>query len=238
MKKILLAVIFLFLIVIGLGVGFYKLINSERYQIAGEIIRRVETDQKIVALTFDDGPTEYADDILGVLQEKDVKATFYIIGDNVEQFPEAAQKIVAAGHELGNHSYTHQRMVFKSNEFIASEIEKTNDLIRKAGYQGEITFRPPFGKKFVGLPMYLKSKNMKTLTWDVEPQKFGADTSVESYVAFVKNKTQPGSIILIHPWYGDENVSRDAIGPVIDMLKAEGYSFLTVAELLQSKKTE
>lgn len=236
MKNILLGIVFAVGVLGALAVGFYKLINSEKYQIAGEIIPGVETDQKVVALTFDDGPTEHAAAILSLLQEKGVTATFYLIGDNIEKFPAETRAIVETGHQVGNHSYTHQRMVFKSDEFIASEIEKTNDLIRQAGYQGEITFRPPFGKKFIGLPMYLKSKNMKTITWDVEPQKFGADTSVENYVAYVKKMTKPGSIILIHPWYGDHNISRDSIGPVIDMLKAEGYSFVTVQELLQLRK--
>ncbi len=219
------------------AVALYQLMNSETFQVAGEIIPRVKTDQKLVALTFDDGPNEQVGPILGVLKEKQVTGTFYVIGDNIEKNRAAAQQLVAAGHELGNHSYTHQRMIFKSNAFVAEEIEKTDALIRAAGYQGEITFRPPFGKKLFALPHYLARHHRKTITWDVEPQKFlGAQATTPEIVAYVRQQTKPGSIILLHPWYGEQNSSRDAIADIIDQLKADGYRFVTVRELLSEAK--
>jgi peptidoglycan-N-acetylglucosamine deacetylase len=234
MKKILIILALLPVLFLAFATFIYKLMNSETFQIAGEIIPRVETNEKVVALTFDDGPSENADEILNTLKEKNVKATFYVMGENIEKFPEESKKIFTEGHELGNHSYSHQRMVFKSNQFIRDEVDKTNALILQLGYDKEITFRPPFGKKLIGLPMYLKSKNIKTITWDVEPQKaLGADVSADQIVEYVRNTTKPGSIILIHPWYGEKNASRDSIEGVIDELKADGYQFLTVSELLK-----
>lgn len=215
--------------------GLYSWMNSETFQVAGEIIPRIETDKKIVALTFDDGPTEYTDEILQVLQEKDVVATFYLIGENIEKEQDNAKKIVAAGHEVGNHSYTHQRMIFKPKDFYASEIISTNNLIRSIGYTGEITFRPPFGKKLISLPLYLDEQNIKTITWDVEPTKaLGADASSQRIKEYVIANTKPGSIVLLHPWYGEKNSSRDAVGAIINSLHDQGYTFVTVNTLLKS----
>ncbi len=122
----------------------------------------VETNQKVVALTFDDGPTKKVDSILAMLNKYDVKATFFLIGNEIEKNQEEAIKIVEAGHQVGNHTYSHQRMVFKSPSFIKEEIEKTDDIIKSIGYEGEIDFRPPNGKKLAALPYYL-DKNKKKL---------------------------------------------------------------------------
>jgi peptidoglycan-N-acetylglucosamine deacetylase len=234
LKKVLLGVVGTSLFLLLLFVLLYRWMNSETFQVAGEIIPRVATEEKVVALTFDDGPNEYTSQILEVLREKNVKATFYVIGQNIEQYPAETQQIVAAGHELGNHSYSHQRMIFKPKSFIAEEIDKTDQLIRTASYSGEITFRPPFGKKLVALPQYLAEKNQKTITWDIEPSKMlGSETSSEAITNYVVTHARPGSIILIHPWYGERNASRDSIGPVVDQLKAQGYEFVTISKLLQ-----
>ena len=125
-------------------------------------------------------------------------------------------------------------MVFKSRQFISSEIEQTNSLIRKIGYQGEITFRPPYGKKLFILPRYLSQKNIKTVMWDLDPlQTLPPTASSQEIANFVTENTKPGSIILIHPWYGAENNSREAIPKIIDSLKNEGYEFVTVSDLLE-----
>nr|WP_241421351.1 polysaccharide deacetylase family protein [Candidatus Contubernalis alkalaceticus] len=100
----------------------------------------------------DDGPTEKTCEILELLEGLEVKATFFVTGRELEQYKEEGKNIVSAGHELGNHSYSHKRMVLKTPSFIRKEIELTNQLIREAGYQGEIHFRPPNGKKLVILP--------------------------------------------------------------------------------------
>ena len=136
-------------------------------------MRRINTTEKVVALTFDDGPTVTGtNDILSVLDEKQIKATSYLIGGELEQNLEEAKKLVAAGHEIGNHSYSHVRMLLVSPAFVQQEIEKTDHLIRQAGYHQEITFRPPYGKKLFALPWYLSKTGRKTISWDVEPKLF------------------------------------------------------------------
>lgn len=216
--------------------GMYELASSRTYQVMGELVPRVETERKVVALTFDDGPTDKVDEVIAALDEAGVKATFYVMGQEIEQRPDAAKKLVSAGHELGNHTYSHHRMVFKSPTFIREEIEKTDALIRAAGYRGEITFRPPNGKKLIGLPWYLSQEGRTTVMWDVEPDTYPevAATS-EGIVKHAAERVQPGSVIILHPWYPSRETSLAAIKGVVETLQSQGYEFVTMSELLELK---
>lgn len=211
----------------------YKLMNSRTYQVFGEIVPRVETSQKVIALTFDDGPTEKADDILKVLDQAGVKATFFLIGSEMEKHPDEAKKIIQDGQEVGNHTYQHNRMIFKSPTYISNEIEKTDQLLRDAGYQGEILFRPPNGKKLLYLPYYLKQHDRKTIMWDVEPESYpDIAGSSDKIVQYTVDHTKPGSIILLHAMYDSRSESLKALPRIISTLKAQGYQFKTVSELM------
>jgi peptidoglycan-N-acetylglucosamine deacetylase len=214
--------------------GGYQLMNARTVQVAGRLIDRVDTADKIIALTFDDGPGSAAETeaILDQLATRSVPATFYVNGRDVDQHPEATAEIVAAGHELGNHTWSHHRMIFRSPAEIAREVEETDRVIRKAGYDGEITFRPPYGKKLVALPLYLATHDRTTIMWDVAadsdaaPGQSAADLARATVAA-----SRPGSIILLHPWHG-RTATVDAIGPIIDSLQRQGYRFVTVTGLL------
>lgn len=210
----------------------YLLINSRTFQLFGGLTDRVKTADKVVALTFDDGPEPDATQkTLDILRQHDVKATFFLVGSRIEANPDAARQIVAAGHQVGNHSYSHQHMVFKHSSFYQQEIEKTDAAIRSAGYQGDIVFRPPYGKKFYGLPLYLAMHNRQTIMWDVGPESTGAE-SAEHMVTTALADAKPGSIILFHTMAVSREASRDALGPTIEGLKARGYRFVTVNDLL------
>lgn len=233
-KRLLAASLVLIIGLLVLAFGGYRLVNSRSVQVAGEIVPRVATDEKVVALTFDDGPTPgHTASVLRALEEEEVSATFYVIGEEVERHPEEAARIVAAGHELGNHSYSHQRMVFVSGGFVKDEVEATDRLIRDAGYEGEISFRPPYGKKLVALPRYLARTDRTTVTWDVEPESDPEiDGDASRIAAHVLRNAEPGSIILLHPMYEGREASRRAVAPIVQGLKEEGYTFVTVSELL------
>lgn len=222
------------LLVFLLLLGTYKLMNSRTFQLFGGLTDQVETNQKVVALTFDDGPTKNVEKILPLLKQYNVKATFFLIGNEIEKNPEEAKKIVSAGHQIGNHTYSHQRMVFKSPSYIKKEIEKTDELIRESGYKGKIDFRPPNGKKLVGLPYYLYKNNRDTITWSLEPDTYY--TSATDKVSYVKKHVKPGSIILIHPMYDDNGEELNTIKGILQSLSNEGYKFITVNELLKLKK--
>ncbi|TDQ55154.1 polysaccharide deacetylase family protein [Actinorugispora endophytica] len=211
--------------------GTNTLMNSRTFQLTGEIVHRVDTDDRVVALTFDDGPTEHAEEVVRTLDGLGVRATFYVTGRELEENPRMGALIAEAGHELGNHTYSHQRMVFRSADFTTSEIERTDAAIRETGYSGEITFRPPNGKKLYILPSYLAEHDRTTVTWDVEPDSAevsDAGTIAEATVRQVR----PGSIVLLHPMYDARTPTRDALSSIVESLTADGYRFVTVSELL------
>jgi len=231
MRKIKVAVVIL-CAVLGAGYGLLRVSKARTFQFFGGLTARAGTGQKAVALTFDDAPFVSDADVLRLLAREGVKATFYCIGANMEKDPAAAAAIAAAGHELGNHTYSHKRMVFKTPGFVAREIERTDALIRASGYKGAITFRPPYGKKLLTLPWYLSRHGVTSVTWDLEPDTYfpGDAARIEDYVLA---RAAPGSIILLHPLCGQACAAdRAALPGIIKGLKARGYSFVTVSQLL------
>lgn len=209
--------------------------NARDYQLFGPITSRVETQEKVVALTFDDGPTDKTGSILSLLDDYEVKATFFLIGQDIEEHPEEAKKIVEAGHQIGNHTYSHKRMVLKSPSFIKNEIEKTDALIANIGYQKTPVVRPPYGKKLIGLPYYLNKHQRETITWNLEPDTFF--TKTEDKINYVKENIQPGSIILLHPMYDQTDNELQTIEGILQSLTDEGYTFVTVDDLSKFKAT-
>lgn len=235
MRKWLIISAVVLLVLVGGGVGLYLLMNARTFQLFGGLTYRVDTEQKVVALTFDDGPSDKAPSIEQVLAGRHVPATFFLIGSEIEKHPGVAEQLVAQGDQLANHSYTHQRMVFVGAGFVASEIERTDVLIRKAGYTGDIVFRPPYSKKLYQLPRYLADHDRKTITWDVEPDSDSSDPASDNPDAIVRttlDQVRPGSIILLHPWNGDHDADLAALPRIVDGLRAKGYRFVTVNELL------
>lgn len=225
----------LFVLIIAVFATWH-LARSRTFQLFGEIVPRVETERKVVALTFDDGPqSDTVDEILKSLGGE--KATFFVCGAEIERHPAAAAKLVAAGHELGNHSFSHQRMWFKRPSFIAEEFEKTDALIRAAGHTGPIHVRAPYCKKLVALPWYFANHGRIHVTFDVEPESdpdLDADTGKLIY--HVVENARPGSIILLHPWYRNRQRTRAAVPFIIAGLRLKGYELVTVDELLKLHK--
>ena len=187
--------------------GTWQLSRARTFQLFGEIVPRVETERKVVALTFDDGPrSDTVDEILAVLDKYKVRVTFFVCGADIEKHREAAAKLVRAGHELGNHSWSHQRMVFKSPRFIREEFERTDALIRAAGHRGPIHVRAPYCKKLVALPWYFRQHGRIHVTFDVEPE---SDPDIDG---------DPSLIVIV-------------MG-----LRNKGFTFVTVNELLSMRR--
>ncbi|QUQ70561.1 polysaccharide deacetylase family protein [Kutzneria sp. CA-103260] len=235
MRKWLIVAAVVVLVLVGSGVGLYVLMNARTFQLFGGLTYRVDTEQKVVALTFDDGPSDKAPSIEQGLADLKAPATFFLIGSEIEKHPGVAEQLVAQGHQLANHSYTHSRMVFVGADFVAAEIERTDALIRKAGFPGDIVFRPPYSKKLYQLPRYLSDHGRKTITWDVEPDSDSSDPASDDPKAIVRttlDQVRPGSIILLHPWNADHDADLAALPGIVDGLRAKGYRFVTVNELL------
>lgn len=222
------------LVLLGGAAALFQLSRSRTFQFFGRIVPRVETSQKLVALTFDDGPTRgKTPEVLHLLREKGVRATFFVTGGELEQNMGVGREIVADGHEMGNHSYSHERMVFVTPAYVRREVERTDELIRAAGYGGEIYFRPPYGKKLFALPLYLSKHDRTTIMWDVEPDSvLLPDADAAAITRHVLERTRPGSIVLLHVMYPSRVQTLKAVPLIIDGLTREGFCLVTVSELL------
>jgi peptidoglycan/xylan/chitin deacetylase (PgdA/CDA1 family) len=237
MKRALVALC-VFAALLAAAAGTFAYSKSPTHQLFGTIVPRVETDRKVVALTFDDGPVaeQEAEMVaaLGGTTLGGTRATFFLIGAQIEESPAVALRLIARGFEIGNHSFHHDRMVFKSQRRIAEEIESTDALIRAAGWGTRpIFFRAPFGKKLIGLPWYLARHGRTHVTWDVE---FHNERGLQQEIARVVASVRPGSIILMHPWYANGK-TRAAIPQIIAALRGRGYDFVTVSELLALRRS-
>ena len=219
------------IIIAALG---YSISRAPCFQLVGEITCRVETDRKLVALTFDDGPTsEGLDSILPVLERHGVRATFFLVGEEMERRPGEAERLVRAGHELGNHTYTHRRMLLRWPSTYGEEIVRTDALLRGAGQRAPSLLRPPYGKRLIGFPLAAEKAGYRMITWDVE-EDYGA-TTARLYATRITDKVRPGSIVLMHPMYGNHALVRDALPIIIDDLQRRGFRLVTVSELLKAQ---
>ncbi len=220
---------------VGALAGVRRLARARTFQLAGTLVARVPTTERRVALTFDDGPTAAPlDTLLAVLGARGVRATFFVTGRELAAAPDAGRRLVTAGHELGNHTWSHRRMVLVSGETVRAELAPTDSLIRLAGHAGPIHVRPPYGYKLVALPRHLARAGRTTVMWDVEPDSY-ADVAAtpEGIVRHVLDRVRPGSIVLLHPWYPSRRTSLAAVGPLVDSLRARGWTVGPVGDLLR-----
>lgn len=218
--------------------GIRELARARTFQLFGVLVAETHPRQRIVALTLDDGPGDrIVDTLIDVLRTHGAHATFFLTGRELAESPEAGAKLVAAGHELGNHSWSHARLIFKTTTRLRAEVERTDSLLRAVGQREPIYFRPPYGYKLVGLPRYLERSGRTTVMWSIEPDSY-ADVAATpaGIVRHVLDRVHPGSIIILHPWYPSRRTSREAIGPLVDSLHARGYRVETVGALLAASR--
>lgn len=213
--------------------------RSETFQFFGGLITHGPINTNLVALTFDDGPTQAnTQTIIDILKEKEVTATFFLIGQAAEQNQPALKALIAAGHEIGNHSYSHKRMVFVTPEFVRWELDKTDAIIRAAGYTAPIPFRPPYGNKLFSLPYVLHQRNQSTLMWTFSPEAdLGTNATASEIAHYTIKRANPGDIILLHPMYNYRIEIRKALPIIIDGLRAKGLEPAPLSRLLSQSQT-
>jgi peptidoglycan/xylan/chitin deacetylase (PgdA/CDA1 family) len=225
-------ILFGFVIVATLTVMAWRLVSAPHFMLFGTLISRVATEEKVVALTFDDGPLPgTTEETLRLLKQVDVHATFFVIGKEAGLHSKQLRAIVHDGHAVGNHSFTHQALIFSPLREIDTELTKTDKVIRAAGYTGEIAFRAPYNVKFLTLPLYLATHERIDVSRDVLPLE-GSKRTAQQIANEVVQKTRSGSIILLHPMYKHTRSSRQAIPLIVKELRSRGYKFVTVPELL------
>ncbi|MEN6372089.1 MAG: polysaccharide deacetylase family protein [Armatimonadota bacterium] len=184
--------------------------------------------EKVAAITFDDGPSVSTPRLLKVLADKNVQATFFVVGAMAESNPDMLHQIAAGGHEIQIHTYSHRNLHYLSN----IEIEK--ELVRTAAVVGDITgkssrfFRPPGGHQNGNLATAAGKYGFSSVFWTVNCSR-NEGTTPQNIIRQVSSQTVPGSIILMH---NVEEVTLMALPKVIDALRAKGYKLVTFSELL------
>ena len=200
-----------------------------------DVYYHVATTEKVIALTFDDGPhPRFTDEILNILKEENVRATFFAIGSNVEAYPDVMRRVIAANHEIGNHTYGHPLIQTVTDFQLEEEIEKTDAILRDIGYQGNGLFRPPQGKCSNGMPALLERTNKTAILWNIDTRDWAHRPS-EEIVREIENQVCGGDIILFHDYVSGESTTIPALKKLIPLLKERGYQFVTVSELLSLK---
>jgi peptidoglycan/xylan/chitin deacetylase (PgdA/CDA1 family) len=185
-------------------------------------------NRKVVALTFDDGPSDYTDDFLRVLDEKGVHATFFEIGQEMPGREDVMRQILAEGNEIGDHTMGHAE--FPDYAQIAGAAER----IRAYTRFKPCLFRPPGGGVDGGVIATAGSLGMRTVNWDVDPRDW-SDPGSSAIYADVVGHAQPGSIVVMHDGGGPRDDTLAALPQIIDTLRARGYRFATVTELLGAR---
>ena len=204
-------------------------VQAEDREVMESVIQEEEMNQetgKKIAITFDDGPNvAFTMQLLDGLRERDVKATFFLLGQNIGKHPDIVRTMHEDGHLIANHTYSHMELTAENGAAYVEEIEKTNALISALTGEETSFVRPPYG---VWDKRYEEELDMIPVFWTIDPQDwctFDADTIVERVV----EKAEENAIILLHDSYQS---SVDAALEIIDILQAEGYEFVTVDELL------
>ncbi len=200
---------------------------------------KLNSNEKVISLTFDDGPgPKNTAQVLEILKKNHIKATFFMVGEMVQTYPKIAKQVADDGHVIGNHTWHHwyRNMDAKT---VASEIDRTADIIYKTTGIKTNLFRPPGGFLHNGLVDYAKNKNYAVMMWS--SQSGDADRQSPQASGQVKNVlkgAKPGSIVLMHDGGGNRSRTVQALPQIIASLKSQGYRFVTIPELLQIQAQE
>lgn len=194
----------------------------------------VHVEGPFIAMTFDDGPSEkLTPGLLDILAAHHIHATFFVIGQNVERYPEILQRAVREGHEIGNHSWSHPAFGKMSDAAVRREIQKTDDAIRAAIGHAPVLLRPPYGSITARQKQWIHSEfGERIILWDVDPLdwKRPGPSVVEHRIV---SATRPGSIILSHDIHPG---TIKAMPETLDQLQAKGFKFVTVSDLIAMGK--
>lgn len=198
-------------------------------------ITQKRTKIKEVALTFDDGPTEFTPKFLDLLKEKNIKATFFCIGKRIDKYPKIFQRIIAEGHSIGNHTYSHSNNTgFLSSSKMIEEIEKCDEVISKIGNIKTNFYRPPFGVTNPNIAKAIKKTQKKSIGWNVRSLDTVIDDEKKIYNRITKNLNK-GSIILLHD---TSEKTYNVLVELLLFLEREKYSTFTMDSMINSTNND
>jgi peptidoglycan/xylan/chitin deacetylase (PgdA/CDA1 family) len=205
-------------------------------QMFGPSVYRGPGATKAIALTFDDGPSEGTPELLEYLEKESVTATFFQCGMHVKRLPHVAGQVAAAGHEIGNHTYSHPRLPFKSADFIDTEFSEAQRVIQQETGVTPTLLRAPYGFRWMGLRAVQEKLMLLGVMWTV----IGYDWRwpEEKVSEYVLRHSSPGGIICLHDGRAaivkpDVGNTIAAVKEIVPRLKDQGYRFETVTGLLE-----
>jgi peptidoglycan-N-acetylglucosamine deacetylase len=194
----------------------------------------VKTSQKVLAMTFDDGPhPSLTPKLLDLLKERNIKCTFFLIGKQVKMYPDLVRRIVAEGHEIGNHTWTHCSLTSRSDAQIRSELKQSEDAVFEVAQVRPKLVRPPYGAINNRIKdMMFTEFGYSTIMWSVDPQDWRRP-GVSVVTSRLVTGAHPGAIMLAHDIHPP---TIQAMPAMFDQLIAKGYQFVTVSQLLNLEK--
>ena len=222
------------------GAGLYYACSWPASQVLGPALVRGPAEGRRVALTFDDGPAEpFTGEILDILRERRVPATFFCCGKNVERHPSLVRRMEAEGHAVGNHTYSHPLFYLKRRSLIESELDRTQDLIQKAIGQLPRLFRPPYGVRWFGLFPALRARGLSDVQWSDTGYDWIRRNRPSDIARKALARLAPGAVILLHdgrepraPGEVDASATVAALPAILEGARAAGFTFASLDEFL------
>ncbi len=189
-------------------------------------------EEKKIALTFDDGPhPRYTAEILDLLAEYEIKATFFMIGTNVSHYPELARRVAREGHEIGSHTFSHPHMLRITPSALLDEIGKTERIFAENHIPKPTLFRPPEGYRTKEQSLAVKNAGYTMVVWSIDTHDWQSRPSTE-IVSYVHENVQGGDILLFHDYISGQNTTITALKQLIPKLLDDGYRFTVVSDLI------
>jgi len=178
-----------------------------------------------IHLTFDDGPHPLVTPILlRILKERNIRATFFLVGQHVQEYPDLARQITAEGHQVGSHSYIHSKLLFRNKEFIHDQIQRSQNILETTFEQRIHIFRPPYGYFNFALLQVLKEFNLQCVLWSINSKDYQPYTE-GSVQRRVLPHVVPGSILLLHDNHHTVETLERYFPPLLDLLHEKGFQF-------------
>src|SRR5512146_21212 len=224
------------LVIAGCGAALAYACVAPASKVFRPALIRGPADCQDIVLTFDDGPTSpFTEQILDILAERQVPATFFLCGKNVERHPEIARRTVREGHTIGNHTYSHPLLLLHSRRFMAEEIDRTQEIIEKVTGVRPTWFRPPYGARWFGLAPTLMDRGLRMVMWSAT----GYDWKYkpQAIIRATTREMRAGAVILLHdgherqpPEKVDQSSTVKALPSILDAATETGHKFVPIGE--------
>ncbi|MFS0788085.1 polysaccharide deacetylase family protein [Shouchella sp. 1P09AA] len=216
-------------------ISFASVKERHEYEQTGKVFWEANTEEANIALTFDDGPhPANTPELLDILKAYNVKATFFVVGKWAEEYPEIVQRMIDEGHEVANHTYSHNYDEAVTKDVLMEEIDHTNQILAETVGIRPSYFRPVGGyytDAIIDAALDL-DQNVLLWSWHQDPRDW-AGTPTKKIVSHIIEHAQAGDVVLLHDGGGDRQETLRAVKLVIPILKHQGYHFVTASELLQ-----